>query len=146
MKRIERDELYLEMAHLMSKRSTCGRLQVGCIITYNNRIISSGYNGPLPHESQCQGVCNVSLACERAVHAEANAIYAAARAGVSLQGATIYCTHSPCMKCAEAIVQAGIAYVKYVHDYRDQRCLDRLKSAGIEVEKYEGTLSYTEDI
>lgn len=116
--RILRTELYLSMAKLMSMRSTCQRGSNGVIITLDNRIIASGYNNPLPGSADCKELgCDLTQKCQHSVHAEANAIYFAARYGIALQGATLYCTSSPCFNCAQAIVQSGIKTVIYKEDY-----------------------------
>ena len=116
--RISRNDLNLDIALLISRRSTCNRGQVGAVITtMAGRIISTGYNGPMKHEQHCSDVCDLTKSCTRAVHAEANAIYNAARIGISLLGTTLYCTHRPCRKCFEAIAAAGITQVFYLNDY-----------------------------
>lgn len=120
MERISRNELYLSIAFLISRRGTCERLQVGAVITRDNRIVATGYNGPLKDSKHCQEAgCNKDDACYRSIHAEANAIYFAARYGISLEGCTLYITHSPCLKCSEAIINSGIKEVVYSHNYRD---------------------------
>lgn len=134
MERISNVDLYLGIANLIAKRGRCLRLQVGAVITLDNRIISTGYNGPLKNESDCnKDSCDLKSSCTRAVHAEANAIYFAARMGISLKGATIYCTHSPCIDCCEAIVQAGIVEVIFTDEFRDPNPLDRLTLNGVKV-------------
>lgn len=135
MKRISRDTLHIEIAKLMAKRSKCEKAKVGAIITMNNRIISSGYNGSINPDHVC--VCVKGTPCEEAVHAEANAIFAAAREGISLLGSTLYTTYSPCLKCAQAIFQSGIVKVVYLIPYRDTTPLDMLKKKGIETIQYE---------
>lgn len=132
-----RETTYIEVAKLISQRGTCGRMKVGCIITKNNRIISSGYNGPLSSESPCEMNCNTLEACEHSVHAEENAIMNAAQLGINLFMTTLYCTHSPCVKCARQIVQAGISKIVYLETYRDILPFQILKRADIEVIKYE---------
>lgn len=115
--RITRAALFMGTASLFAQRATCNRLKVGCIITSaDHRIISSGYNGApkgLPH---CD--CSEEKPCTAAIHAEANAIAWAARNGVGLLGSTMYCTHTPCIKCSELIIQAGIWLVVYGDEYR----------------------------
>lgn len=125
MGRISRIELGLGMAELFAKRSTCGRLNVGCVITRNGRIVASGYNGPLkstfpglPNEFKTC-MCNTDKPCTKSIHAEANAIAFSARNGIALEGTTMYCTHSPCVKCAELIIQAGIDAVVFKEVFRD---------------------------
>ncbi|MDR2430004.1 MAG: cytidine/deoxycytidylate deaminase family protein [Puniceicoccales bacterium] len=115
------DEYFMATAILISSRSSCERLRVGCIVVsagrHPNRIVAAGYNGflpGLPHES------HVRNGHEQAtVHAEQNAIADAAKRGVSLEGATIYITHYPCINCAKILAAAGIARVKYRHDYNN---------------------------
>lgn len=131
--RPSREQIAMEVAQIISKRGSCKRAKVGCVITQNNRIVSTGYNGPpksmIKDNSLDRGVCscNEHLPCEYAVHAEANAIYAAAKAGISLEGATLYCNFSPCRKCAEAIIQCGIKKVYYLEEYRDKNPIHLLK-------------------
>ncbi len=141
MKRITRDNLYTEIAKLFSQRSTCGRLQVGCVITRDGRIIASGYNGPTKGNERVWNTsvcgCDLSKPCTKAIHAEANAIAYSARNGIALMGTTLYCTHSPCLKCAELIVQAGISEVIFIEHFRDQEGLQLLKANSIVVRKYE---------
>ena len=142
--RLTRDALYLHIAHLISLRGTCQRLQVGCVITSpDHRIISTGYNGPLPSDEHCLK-CDLSKSCTDAVHAEANAIAYAAKSGISLNGSTIYLTHNPCVNCAKLIVQSGIKIVKYRNLFRDISGIEillenQVKSYHILLEDYEFT-------
>lgn len=135
MERISLDDQYAQIAHIISKRGTCNKLRVGCVITQNGRIVATGYNGGLKGEKECDwGVKDfhcIEASCIHAVHAEANAIYFAAKQGISLKGATMYCTHSPCTDCAEAIVQAGIIKVCYSELFRDPKPLERLNLNGV---------------
>src|SRR6478609_210045 len=97
--RLNRDALNIQIASLIAQRGTCLRLNVGCVIVKDNRVITSGYNGPLKHAPHCSDkICNTESACERAIHAEANAIGYAAKVGIPLEGTTLYCTHQPCHK------------------------------------------------
>ena len=127
--RISRDALYMEMAKLMAKRSTCLRKQVGAVVVKDARIVSTGYNGVpsgYPHcdEGKCGG-CSISI------HAEMNAIAFAAKEGVSIKGSTLYCTMSPCINCAKVIVNSGIVRVKYEEEYRDREGLEFLMRLGL---------------
>ena len=118
--RPSRDLTFATIAKVISFRATCLRAKVGAVIVKDKRIISVGYNGALPGEEHCfSESCNPNQPCENTVHAEANAIYHAAKSGISLVGATIYCTHSPCPKCSEAIIQSGITRLVYIKDYRE---------------------------
>lgn len=119
-----RDMIFMEMAHVIRKRSTCSRGSVGAILVMDRRIVSIGYNGSpvgAPHctELGCDLPANNHEAgCQRAIHAESNAIAWAARHGQTTLGTTLYCTHGPCLKCAQLILQAGITRVVYGVPYR----------------------------
>ena len=115
------DDYFMSTALLISSRSACERLHVGCIIVsggnHKNRIIAAGYNGFLPgapHTSR------VREGHEQAtVHAEQNAIADAARRGIPLEGSTAYITHFPCINCAKILAAAGIKQIKYHLDYKN---------------------------
>ncbi len=132
MSRISRQDLYMGIAELFSQRSTCGRLRVGATLIRDGRIICSGYNGPID-KSMASGTCHCDLSkpCEKSIHAEANLIAYAARNGIATQGSTLYVTHSPCPKCAELIIQAGISQVIFRNIFRDQSGLALLKAHSI---------------
>lgn len=132
------DTYFMATAMLMATRSSCERLHVGCVIVsggdQKNRVVAAGYNGFLPgapHTSR------VREGHEQAtVHAEQNAISDAARRGVSLEGATVYITHFPCINCAKILAAAGIRCIKYHRDYRnDELVQELLAGAGVTVEK-----------
>lgn len=133
------DAYFMSVALLISMRSACDRLQVGCILVsageQSNRIIAAGYNGFLPGAPH---VSHVRDGHELAtVHAEQNAIADAARRGISLDGATAYISHFPCINCAKLLASAGIQHIKYHRDYRnDPLAGDLLKEAGINVVQY----------
>ncbi len=143
MNRPDLDSYFMEIAKVVSTRSTCLRQKVGAVIVKNKRILATGYNGApsgLPH---CEEVgclrekLNVPSGerhelC-RAVHAEQNAIIQAAVHGVSIAGGTLYTTHQPCIMCAKMIINAGIKRVVYGKKYADERGLEFLREAGIEV-------------
>jgi dCMP deaminase len=118
MSRLGRNETNLLVATVIALRADCERAKVGCVITNNHRIVSSGYNGPLFGTDCSQANCHLTEKCKHAVHAEANAIAAASRQGISLLGGTLYCTHCPCYDCAKLIVQSGITQVVYLIDYK----------------------------
>lgn len=115
LSRLSRIETYIAIAIVISMRGTCRRAQVGCVITLENRIISTGYNGSLS-DTHCQE-CDITEKCKDSIHAEANAISFAASVGIALKGATLYCTHSPCYECAKLIKQSGIKDVYYQEKY-----------------------------
>ena len=133
------DEYFMSAALLISLRSACDRLQVGCVLVsggdQSNRIIAAGYNGFLPGASH---ISHVRDGHEQAtVHAEQNAVADAARRGISLQGATAYVTHFPCINCAKILASSGIRVIKYHWDYRnDPLAGDLLQEIGIRVVQY----------
>ncbi len=132
---------FLNICKEVATRSTCVRHHVGAILTKNKRILSTGYNGApagLPH-------C-IDIGCPRkdvpsgtmhelcrAVHAEQNAIIQAALHGVSTEGATLYCTHQPCVLCSKMIINAGIVEVVYAEEYGETAGLEMLRRAGVKV-------------
>lgn len=132
------EDTLIDIAFVVSKRGTCNRKQVGAVIADSKGVVlSTGYNGSLSGTEHCEhSDMDFDNRCTLAVHAEANAVYFAARNGVSVEGSTMYCTTAPCTKCAEAIVQSGIKKVVYSEDYRDEG-IELIISVGVEVLKYE---------
>lgn len=123
----------MEVAKVMAGRSTCsGRAVVGAVLTLDDRIIATGYNGSASGVQHCDADmpsvhCEmIDGHCKTAIHAEENAILQCALLGRSCKGATLYVTHSPCKYCAYRIIQAGIARVVY-------SCKYRVASEGIDV-------------
>ena len=111
------DEYFKEIVQVTAKRSPCERLQVGCLLVKDNRIVSQGYNGFLPG---CEHSSIVRDGHEQAtVHAEQNAISDCAKRGVSCEDCTAYITHYPCIICCRILLAAGIKKIKYIHDYRN---------------------------
>jgi dCMP deaminase len=143
MERLSRDAVCMQIAEVVSQRGTCGRAQVGAILARKGRVLATGYNGPpsgLPHCLDRGGCSDVDRAnsngCPRSVHAEANCIAFAARYGIRTQSATLYCTHLPCLKCAELIINAGIRRVVYATDYRIKDGEILLQQAGVDIIYY----------
>jgi dCMP deaminase len=126
--RIEWDEYFIANALLISQRSPCSRLHVGCVLVCNNRIISTGYNGFLPGASHTSIIKNEgNTSHEQAtVHAEQNAIADCANRGVSTYGAIAYITHYPCINCFKILVAAGIKEIKYLYDYKNDSNIIKL--------------------
>tara|TARA_B100001093_G_scaffold83901_1_gene75453 strand:+ start:37988 stop:38398 length:411 start_codon:yes stop_codon:yes gene_type:complete len=111
------DEYFKEIVQVTSKRSTCERLQVGCLLVKDNRIISQGYNGFLPG---CPHKSIVRNNHEQAtVHAEQNALADCAKRGVSCNQSTAYITHYPCIICCRLLLASGIKEIKYLEDYKN---------------------------
>jgi dCMP deaminase len=117
MSRPSWDEYFKEIVQVTAKRSPCDRLQVGCLLVKDNRIVSQGYNGFLPG---CEHQSIVRDGHEQAtVHAEQNAISDCAKRGVSCENCTVYITHYPCIICCRILLAAGIKNIKYINDYRN---------------------------
>jgi dCMP deaminase len=133
--RISRNQMFMEMARSASKRSTCHRLNVGCVIVVENRVVSIGYNGSPSGEEHCKGNhCPLSTSggCSKSLHAEDNAIRFIPNSEWA-KDKSIYVTHSPCLMCAEKLMAAGIKAVYYEVAYRDTTSLALLIKSGIEV-------------
>lgn len=132
------DEYFMATAVLMSTRSPCERLHVGCVIVTGgvrrNRLVAAGYNGYLPGSPH---VSRVREGHEQAtVHAEQNAIADAARRGSSVEGCVAYVTHYPCINCAKILASAGIAEIRYRRNYRnDPLVAHLLTDAGVKILK-----------
>jgi len=135
MNRASWDEYFMRIAIEVGTRATCDRKRVGAIIVRNRFILSSGYNGSIPHLAHCDDVGHLmdDGHCIRTVHAEANAICQSARNGVRIEGATLYVTASPCFNCFKLCASAGIASIVYGEFYRDQRVFDFALQAGIDL-------------
>ncbi|MDI3317711.1 MAG: dCMP deaminase family protein [Bacillota bacterium] len=117
------DEYFLSVAELVAERATCDRQHVGAVLVRERRILATGYNGAprgLPHCTEV-GCLLYGEHCTRAVHAELNALLQCARFGVAADGATLYCTHTPCVECAKALINAGVREVVYRRPYADDR-------------------------
>lgn len=131
-------ELYfMSVAWLLSARSTCQRLHVGCVlVSEEQRIIATGYNGflaKLPHRSVVRDNHE-----QLTVHAEQNALTDAARRGVSVQNATAYVTHFPCIHCAKLLLAAGIRAVCFHEDYHNDPLVTELfAEAGVPLERFQ---------
>lgn len=136
------DEYFMDIVTLVSRRSTCLRRSVGAVLVKDKRILATGYNGAPSGLRHCLEVgclreqLNIRSGerhelC-RGLHAEQNAIIQSALHGVSLKGATLYCTNHPCIICAKMIINAGIVRVLYRDGYRDSMAENLLKEAEIE--------------
>ncbi|MBM3234166.1 hypothetical protein FJZ19_03660 [Candidatus Pacearchaeota archaeon] len=149
------DEYFMKMAALIAERSTCLRHHVGAVIVKDKRVMATGYNGAARGIKDCKergclrNELNIPSGTRheicRAIHAEQNAIIQGAIHGVKLDGAIIYCTHTPCMICAKMIVQTGIKEVASYHDYSDADARKFLEEAGVllrKIEKPEGCIDF----
>ena len=137
------EEYFMDIASLVSKRSTCLRRAVGALIIKDKRILSTGYNGAPSGIRHCGEIgclretMNIASGerhelC-RGIHAEQNAIIQAAYHGVQIQGAVLYCTNLPCSICTKMIINAGIKKIYYCEGYADELSKDMLSEALIEV-------------
>jgi len=139
------DEYFMEMAHLVSKRSTCLRRSVGAILVKNKHILSTGYNGAPKGFKHCSevGCLREKLGIPsgerheicRGLHAEQNAIIQAAVFGVSIEGSVLYCTNAPCVVCAKMLINAGIKEIVFSGNYPDALAKKMLDESKIKVRK-----------
>ena len=126
MNRLLWDEYFKQIVLVTKNRSPCERLQVGCLLVRDNRIISQGYNGFLPgapHESIVRD--NHEMAT---VHAEQNAIADCAKRGVSCNESIAYITHYPCIHCCLLLLASGIKEIKYIDDYKNDELVEKFTS------------------
>ena len=115
--RLSWDNYFSKIVNVTSERSPCERLQVGCLLVKDNRIISQGYNGFLPG---CPHTSIVRDNHEQAtLHAEQNALIDCAKRGVTCNGSTVYVTHYPCIICCRLLLASGVKDIKYLNDYKN---------------------------
>jgi dCMP deaminase len=142
---------FMDTAERFAELSSAIRLKVGAVVVKDNRIISIGYNGmPAGWSNECEHIVNVNPSDPRynyehftkelktkdeVIHAEANAISKLARDGERAAGATMFCTHAPCIQCAKIIYGAGINTFYYRNTYRDNDGLEFLEKCNIEVKQ-----------
>lgn len=129
--RISRHQMFMDMAEVAAKRSTCFRGNTGALITLDHNIISMGYNGPPSGEEHCTGNdCQLTMegGCMRSIHAEINAIERTKiKYGDRLVGFHLYTLSSPCFNCALEILKSGIDEIYYRYPYRDKNALKVLE-------------------
>ncbi len=144
------DDRFMDLAQVISGWASCYKQnrKIGCVIVKNKRIMTTGYNGAPAGVKTCveRGEClreklGIPSGTKHelcyATHAEQNAIIQAAKLGVSIDGATLYCTHQPCAICTKMIVNAGIKRIVYREGYPDEFALQIIGESGIDIEKYE---------
>ena len=133
-KRINWDDYFMCIAFLISSRSPCERLHVGCILVKDTRVISVGYNGFLPKTPHKSIVRNGHE--QATVHAEQNSISDCAKRGIQCDGSTAYITHYPCINCTKILISSGIKEIKYNDDYKNDPIVSELLlSANITIVK-----------
>lgn len=127
--RIDWDSYFMSLAFLISSRSSCDRLHVGCVLVRDTRVISVGYNGFLPkHPHKSHVIDNHEMAT---VHAEQNAITDCSKRGISSVDSIAYITHYPCINCAKILVSAGIKEIKYHFDYKNDKLVSEILNIDI---------------
>ena len=149
MQRPEFQDIFMELAVNLAKRSHCIKKHVGAVLTKDTRIISIGYNGPPAGTHNCDeefpehGCSRDSKgSCSLAIHAEQNAILYAVKNKASVEGSTLYVTLAPCLPCARIIYSMGISKMVYMYSYAEYKGLAEdegiafLIRFGVEVEKY----------
>jgi len=143
------DHRFMQMARMVGGWSSCyqSNRQIGAVIVADKRVLTTGYNGAPSGIMSCveRGEClrrkldipsGTRAEICYAVHAEENAIAQAARRGIRIEGATLYCTHQPCTICTRLVINSGIQRVVYSHPYPDEFSRKLLEEAGIVVEQY----------
>lgn len=143
------DKRFMEVARLVSSWASCYQQErkIGAVIVKEKRIMTTGYNGAPAGVKTCveRGEClRKRLGIESgtrhelcyAIHAEQNAIIQAAKLGVSIEGATLYCTHQPCIICAKMIVNSGIGRIVYEKGYPDPFSLEIIAESGVKIERF----------
>ena len=109
----------MDIADMVSRRGSCDRKQVGCILVKDKRIIATGYNGSMSGSQHCDDVGHLmeNGHCVRTIHAEVNAIAQCAKYGSNCEGSTCYCNTLPCWNCFKLLVNAGIVQIYYKDAY-----------------------------
>lgn len=144
------DKRFIDLAKTIASWSSCIRenRQIGAVIVRDKRVLTTGYNGAPSGIKSCsekqeclREKLNIPSGTQQEIsyasHAEQNAICQAARMGVKIEGATLYCTHQPCSICAKLIINCGIIRVVYADGYPDQFAIELFQEAGVRLEKYE---------
>ncbi len=138
------DEYFLKIASVVAERSTCLRHHIGAVAVRDKHILATGYNGAAAGLKDCLELGCLRDASEipsgtrheicRSIHAEQNVIIQASLHGVSIEGATIYCTHTPCILCAKMLVNARIRRFVSFRRYADDSFIELFEQAGVEVD------------
>ena len=146
MERPSWNDYFMTITKVVATRSTCLRRHVGAILVKDKRILATGYNGPPAGLRHCSEVgClrqNESIPSGtrhelcRGLHAEQNAIIQAANHGISIRGATLYCTNKPCVICSKMIINAGIIHIYYDEGYDDPLADQMLAEAKVQIVRF----------
>ncbi len=159
MSRPDFDDIYMELAVNLAKRSHCIKKHVGAVLTKDTRIISIGYNGPPAGTHNCdvefpgEGCARDSKgSCSLALHAEQNAILYAVKNNTSVEGSTLYVTLAPCLACARIIFSMGISEVVYLFSFAEYKGIgsdegvDFLVKFGVNVQRYSKSLEVSDHL
>lgn len=151
------DDYFLEVANAIAKRATCDRGRSGCVIARNKQLLVTGYVGAPAGMAHCDDVGHqmkkmlhedgtVTEHCVRTVHAEQNAICQAARLGVAIDGATLYCRMTPCRVCAMLIINCGVVRVVCERKYHAGAESEAMfREAGVQIEyKFDEIQQYSD--
>ena len=146
MSRPSWDEYFMEITHLVARRSTCLRRQVGAVLVKDKNILATGYNGAPSGVAHCLdvGCLREKLGVPsgerhelcRGLHAEQNAIIQAAKHGTNIDDSTLYCTTMPCIICSKMIINAGIRRIVFEEGYSDTLAAEMIKESGVVVERF----------
>jgi len=141
------DEYFMEMAHIVAKRSTCMRRKVGAILVKDKHILSTGYNGAPKGLKHCSevGCLRKKLGIPsgerheicRGLHAEQNAIIQAAVFGISIKNSVLYCTNTPCVVCAKMLINAGVKEIVYSGEYPDDLAKRMINESKIKIRNFD---------
>ncbi len=145
-KRPSYDEYFMEMAHVVAKRSTCLRRSVGAILVKDKHILSTGYNGAPKGLKHCSETgClreNMNIPSGerhelcRGLHAEQNAIIQAAVFGTSIKGSTLYCTNTTCIVCVKMLINAGVTDIIYSGEYPDDLAKIMINESNLKIKRF----------
>jgi dCMP deaminase len=136
------DAYFCAITRAVATRATCSRKSVGAVLVKNKLILATGYNGApagLRHCDHREGRDLLGGHCARSTHAEQNAIVQAARHGISIEGATLYCSHNPCLTCAKLLINAGVKRIVYEDEYPDAAAFELLHEACLDVQRHAGS-------
>lgn len=139
----ELDSTYMGTAFLHARMSKARRKKVGAVIVTASGVTITGFNGTPPKkDNNCEyevetenGIVLVTK--PDVIHAELNCVLKAAKEGISIEGAQVYVTLSPCVPCASMLISAGISRLIYAEKYRDTSGVDSLIESGISVDFFE---------
>lgn len=142
------DEYFMAITDQVGQRSTCTRRHIGAVLVKDKRILATGYNGVPSGLKHCGEVgclreqrgipSGTQHELCRGIHAEQNAVIQAAKHGIAIDGATVYCTHQPCVLCAKILINSGIREIVFREPYPDELAAEMLAEAGVAAKRFAG--------